>query len=196
MSHKRNILLTSAIAAALAIPSLAMAGPGGKGHRGKGKRGHRVLSKQCLDKHYQRGLARLTKLDLNGDGEVGPKERQAARKARRQVALSKYDKDGNGKLSKAERKELRHDRMVKKFEKVDTNSDARISKAEAKSSCSPMSFRFKRFDTDNDGFVTWTEFEAKAKKHMKRRRGNKARRGNRANKRKTARSRAKNRRMS
>lgn len=48
----------------------------------------------------------LERFDKNGDGELGPKEREHARQMREQMR-GRFDKDGDGKLSPKERKHAR-----------------------------------------------------------------------------------------
>lgn len=163
-----------------ALAGLAVAHPGGPGPR-EGRAAPtpemQAKMKECRADHHKKVLAEL---DKDKNGEISPEERKLGHEARKAARLAKYDKDKSGDLSEAERADARHDRMVEKFEELDANSNAEISKAEAEASCSPAGRHFDKVDADGSGSVSWTEFEAAAKKFMKRgRRGMKGHRGKR-----------------
>ncbi|WP_428262526.1 EF-hand domain-containing protein [Haliangium sp.] len=151
-----GLTLAGASTAAWAQPGPG--GPGGPGF-GPGPRGHHHGMALCLPKGF---VERMSAYDTDKNGYLDPAEHQAMREARRAEALAQFDKDGDGQLSKEERTELHHARTVEHFELLDDNGDASISRAEAEASCTPLAWRFDQVDSDSDGVIEWTEFEAAA----------------------------------
>ncbi len=175
-SKRAGLLL--ALPLTFGLAGLAVAHPGGGRGGPGGPSAHdgpmSAKMQACRAKHKAK---RLAVADTNKDGKVSPEERKLAHETRKAARLAEYDKDRSGDLSEAERKEARHDKMVEKFEELDTNSNAEVSLAEAEASCSPLSRHFDKVDADGNGSITWTEFEAEAKKHIKRGRRGKGMRG-------------------
>lgn len=147
---KKPIVVTSVLAAALAIGAAGMA----------------------MAKEGAAGKERPTfeMLDSNGDGQITMEEMQA----RRAVRFEQNDTDGDGKLSKAELEaaaaEQSKKRVERMFNRMDANDDGFIEQSEMQPRRSP-SRMFDRIDTDQSGGISAEEFAA-AQEKMKKRRSN------------------------
>lgn len=84
----RKLMLVWALAL-LGLPALAADDGALDGGPGKGLRGR--IRERVLEK-----------FDKDGDGKLGPEERQAAREALVDRIIQRFDKDGDGKLSREE----------------------------------------------------------------------------------------------
>jgi Ca2+-binding EF-hand superfamily protein len=105
---KKRMFLGIGLAAALAVPAVAVAWPDGEGRRAK----------------------MMEKFDANGDGAIDDAEREAmkqARQARRAEMLAKYDADKDGTLSDAEHAKMRLDHATQRFQALDVNKDGALS---------------------------------------------------------------------
>jgi Ca2+-binding EF-hand superfamily protein len=111
----------------------------------------------------QRRARMLEKLDTNKDGRVDENERAAARAERRARALARFDKDKDGRLDKKEREEMRYQLMLERFERLDKNHDGELSRDELPP-CSPLALHFDQIDTNKDGRIEWSEYEAAVKR--------------------------------
>lgn len=141
MKRSRPTLLALLTAGLLAVPTVALAGPGKDG--------------ACFK---ERRAAKLQKFDQNKDGILDAAERKRARLAKRKAMLATYDQNGDNVLSGAERQTMRADRQAKRFAKLDKNRDGAISKTEATGS--RLTTRFDTLDADKSGNLSPAEMAA------------------------------------
>jgi hypothetical protein len=114
---------TTTTAAATATPAPATApAPAG------------AADNQTLDKMLERTMNRFAKLDLNGDGKLGPDELKAT--------------TAGGDRSGADSKGLRDGRSARAFARADANGDGTVTRAEAEAQTRK---RFERLDANGDG---------------------------------------------
>lgn len=140
-----SIRLTAFLAALVAVPALASAGPGERG---------------TCKRDPARFAAKLAKYDANGDGSLDRVERRQARQERRAKMLERFDADGDGQLGAAEKTTMRRERVAARIAKLDGDGDGAISRSEAATTCSRLERRFARLDSDGSGTLTAAELEA------------------------------------
>jgi hypothetical protein len=104
--------------------------------------------------HGQHGMMAFEQMDANQDGMVSKAEAEAWR-ANRQIGL---DADGNGVISfeesRAHRRAMAEVRARERFQRLDTDGDGQVSLTEFNARGTAM---FDRFDKNADGVISADE---------------------------------------
>lgn len=171
---KKKLIVTTAFAA-LMVSGLAIAQP--RGFKAADANNDGNITRAELVAHLDK---RFAKLDKDADGKITKEERKEAREARKAARFAKLDTDGNGSLSPEElqahkgkdhragdnagqHKAGKHHR---RHGNPDTNKDGVIDKTEFEARAFK---RFERIDANNDDVVSAEERKAAHAHHKKHR---------------------------
>ena len=155
-------------ASALAIPAAGAAQPGPRGPQGD----------VTLEQMQQRSAQMFERLDANRDGQVTKAEIEAQREERRDQRFARIDANKDGALTQDELESARDQRQANRgerrgnrglrgmrrglgggdrFSRLDSDGNGTVSLTEFQA---PQVQRFQRADADGDGVVTVAERQA------------------------------------
>lgn len=185
----KKLMIGTGLAAMLIASGVAVAAPGGMGRGPMGGDANKdgILTRAELTTQLE---ARFAKMDVDGDGQITQKDRDARQKARADKHFKQLDADGNGQISRAEfdaaqtrRAEAREQFREKRAEKrAEAQAAGEGQRAEGKHRMrgkgrmhhGGMHGRMGgMMDANKDGVITKQEFMAPALAHFDRMDANK-----------------------
>lgn len=116
---------------------------------------------------HEGGMARMLKLDTDGDGRISKVEASGSRLAERFDALDR-NRDGylvgselraGAEQRRTEHQGKRRQAMGAKFSAADANRDGKLSRAEVEANLPQLAKAFAFLDENRDGFLTRAELQ-------------------------------------